>query len=109
MRSNQLLAGLMRRGRPILYVASELIDATNLKRIVGTCRAAVCKCRSSFPRRPPGQIRRDLFFTSVRRDNPAFNVFGDNLNAVLGRLRFAGGLASRRLENGLENDMLAYI
>jgi hypothetical protein len=43
----------------------------------------------------------------VRRENPAFRVFGDNLTAVMGRLRFAGGLASRRLENDLENDILA--
>ncbi|MGD0519478.1 MAG: BatA and WFA domain-containing protein, partial [Thermoguttaceae bacterium] len=31
--TGRLLAGLMRRGRPILYVASELIDATNLKKL----------------------------------------------------------------------------
>ena len=33
----KLLAALLHRGRPILYVASELIDATNLKRL---CEAA---------------------------------------------------------------------
>ncbi|MGD0383035.1 MAG: BatA and WFA domain-containing protein [Thermoguttaceae bacterium] len=102
----RLLAGLMRRGRPILYVASELIDATNLKKLSELAGSGL-QMPIEFAPPPSGQIRRDLFYTSVRRENPAFRVFGDNLTAVLGRLRFTGGLASRRLENGLENDILA--
>jgi len=104
--TGRLLAGLMRRGRPILYVASELIDATNLKKLSELAGSGL-QMPIEFTPPPSGQIRRDLFYTSVRRENPAFRVFGDNLTAVLGRLRFTGGLASRRLENGLENDILA--
>jgi hypothetical protein len=104
--TGRLLAGLMRRGRPIIYVASELIDAMNLKKLSELAGSGM-KMPIEFTPPPAGQIRRDLFFTSVRRENPVFRVFGDNLGAVLGRLRFAGGLSSRRLENGLENDILA--
>jgi hypothetical protein len=104
--TGRLLAGLMRRGRPIVYVASELIDATNLKNLAELAGSGL-QMPIEFAPPPSGQIRRDLFYTSVRRENPVFRVFGDNLSAVMGRLRFAGGLASRRLENGLENDILA--
>ena len=87
----KLLAGLLRRGRPILYVAGELIDATNLKRL---CEAAGSGLQMPVEFTPPpaGQVRRDLFLTSVRRDSPPFRVFGDSLTSIIGRLRFAGGL-----------------
>ena len=88
----KLLAGLLHRGRPILYVASELIDATNLKRL---CEAAGSGLQMPVEFTPPpaGHVRRDLFLTSVRRDGPPFDVFGDSLTALVGRLRFAGGLS----------------
>ncbi len=102
----KLLAALLHRGRPILYVAGELIDATNLKRL---CEAAGSGLQMPVEFTPPpaGQVRRDLFLTSVRRDSPPFDVFGDSLTSTIGRLRFAGGLSSRRLETGVDADVLA--
>ena len=61
-------------------------------------RAAACRCPSSLSRRPPARSRRDLLLASVRRDGPPFSVFGDSLTPIVGRLRFAGGLGSRRLD-----------
>jgi hypothetical protein len=102
----KLLAALLHRGRPVLYVASELIDATNLKRLSEAVGSGL-QMPVEFAPPPPGQARRDLFFTSMRRDNPAFDVFGDSLASVMGRLRFAGGLSSRRLATGVDADVLA--
>jgi hypothetical protein len=102
----KLLAELLHRGRPILYVAGELVDATNLKRLHEVAGSGL-QMPVEFTPPPAGQTRRDLFLTSMRRDSPAFSVFGDGLTAMAGRLRFAGGLASRRLESGVDADVLA--
>jgi hypothetical protein len=101
-----LLAGLMRRGRPILYVASEPIDAGNLKRLAEAAGSGL-QMPVEFTPPPLGQPRQNLLLASVVRDQPPFGVFGDNLAAVTGRLRFAGGLGSRRLEGALADDVLA--
>jgi hypothetical protein len=102
----KLLAELLRRGRPILYVAGELVDATNLKRLRETAGNSL-QMPVEFTPPPAGQVRRDLFVTSIRRDSPVFDVFGDSLTAIIGRLRFAGGLGSRRLDSGVDADVLA--
>lgn len=100
------LAGLMRLGRPIVYVAAESIDAVNLKRLADAAGAGL-RMPVEFTPPPAGRSRENLFLASVRRDDPPFRVFGDDLTVLLGGLRFAGGLASRRLEGGLEDDVLA--
>lgn len=101
-----LLAGLLRRGRPIVYVAGEMIDATNLKRLADAAGSGLQMPVEFIP--PPADRRRqNLFLTSVAQENPTFGVFGDQLTAVTGQLRFAGGLGSRRLDTGLEADILA--
>ena len=102
----KLLADLLHRGRPIVYVASELIDATNLKQLCQSAGSGL-QMPVEFTPPPAGQTRRDLFYTSVRRDDPPFSVFGDALTATIGRLRFAGGLSSRRLDSGAATDVLA--
>jgi hypothetical protein len=102
----QLLCGLLHRGRPVIYVASELIDATNLKRL-GDAAGGGLRMPVEFSPPPAGQPRRNLSIVSARREEPPFRVFGDNIPAVLGQLRFAGGLSSRRLENALEEEELA--
>jgi hypothetical protein len=102
----KLLAGLMRRGRPILYVAAESIDATNLKRLAEGAGSGM-QMPVEFMPPPAAQPRRDLTLAAIKRDRPPFNVFGDNLNAIAGQLRFAGGLSSRRLEGSFDEDLLA--
>ena len=102
----KLLAALLHRGRPILYVAAELIDATNLKRL-GEAAGSGLQMPVEFTPPPAGQARRDLFYTAVRRDSAPLGVFGDSLTSVMGRLRFTGGLSSRRLGTGVDADVLA--
>lgn len=101
-----LLAGLLRRGRPVIYVAAETIDAVNLKRLADAAGGGL-QMPVEFMPPPAAQPRRNLALGRVRRDEPPFAVFGDQLAAVTGRLRFSGGLSSRRLEGGLEDDVLA--
>jgi hypothetical protein len=100
------LAGLLRRGQPLLYVAAEPIDATNLKRL-GEAAGPGLQMPVEFTPPPAGQVRRNLFLKSVRGEEPPFAVFGDDLAATTGRLRFAGGLSSRQLEGAMPSDILA--
>ncbi len=101
-----LLAGLLRRGRPVLYVASEAVDATNLRRLAEAVGTGLRMPVEFSPARS-GQLRRNLFLTSVRGNQQPFGVFGDSLPAITGSLRFAGGLNSRRAEGALVDDVLA--
>jgi hypothetical protein len=101
-----LLAGLMRRGRPILYVASESPDATNLK-MLAEAAGAEMKLPVEFLPPAAGQTRRGLFLAEMRKEEAPFSIFGDSLSAALGSLRFSGGLSSRRSERGLADDVLA--
>jgi len=102
----KLLAGLLRRGRPILYVAGELIDAVNLKRLSDAAGSGLTM-PVEFTPPPAGQLRRGLFLASVRAERPPFSVFGDGLRAATAGLRFAGGLSSRQNDGGLQDDLLA--
>jgi len=101
-----LLAGLLRRGRGVFYVAAEPADATNLKALADAAGADL-KMPVEFQPPPVGKERRDLFLAEVKRDQPPFDEFGETLPAVIGKLRFNGGLASRRLETGLIDEVLA--
>ncbi len=101
-----LLAGLLRRGHPLLYVASEVVDATNLQEL--TERAGTdLQMPVDFAPPTAGDSRRDLFLASVRDDAPPFNVFGENTAAIVGSMRFAGGLESRRRVSAIADDVLA--
>lgn len=102
----QFLATSLRRGRGIFYVAAEPADATNLK-LLADALGTDLQMPVEFLPAPAGQRRRDLFLAEVRRDQPPFHLFGDSLNAVTGSLRFSGGLASRRLEGALAEDVVA--
>lgn len=102
----QWMAGLLRRGHPLLYVASELTDAANLTQL-GAAAGTDLQLPVEFTLPPAGQPRQDLFLTSVRTNLAPFDVLGEDSGAVAGRLRFAGGLSSRRRENTLADDVLA--
>jgi hypothetical protein len=101
-----LLAALLRRGRGMLYVAAEPIDATNLKLLV---QAAGTGLQMPVEFMPPlaGRPRRDLFLADVRHREPPFAIFGEEASAAVAPLRFSGGLATRRLEGALLDDVLA--
>ena len=102
----KVLSASLRRGRPLLYVAGEPIDATNLKRLAEAGSSGL-RMPVEFTPPPAGASRHNLFLKSVREQEPPFSVFGDNLASFIGTARFAGGLSSRRLEGGLADDVLA--
>lgn len=101
-----LLASLLRRGRGILYVASDPIDALNLTRLTEAVGAGL-QLPVEFAAPAAGRPRHDLFLTDINREQSPFAVFGDNLSSLTGPLRFSGGLASRRIEGALADDILA--
>lgn len=100
------LAALVVRGKPMIYVASEAADATNLALLV---QAGGADLRVPVEFTPPSalQRRRGLSLASYRRDLPPFSVFGMNVVEAIEPLRFTRGLDSRRLDRGLQDDVLA--
>lgn len=101
-----LLASLVRRGRPMLYVAGEPIDATNLRRL-GDALGSDWQMPVEFAP-PTGSRRTALFLAEVGSDRLPFRVFGDQVTAAIAPLRFDRALSSRRVSAGLEDDVLAY-
>jgi hypothetical protein len=101
-----LLATLARRGRGILYVAAEPIDAENLARFERVCGEDL-KMPVVFMPPAESQPRRDLFLLDWRRELAPFDQLGDTMAAVAGNLRFNRGLSSQRASGGLEDDVLA--
>jgi hypothetical protein len=101
-----LLATLARRGRGILYVAAEPVDAENLARFERVLGEDL-KMPVEFMPPPQNQPRRDLFLLDWRRDQAPFDQLGDTMAAVAGNLRFNRGLSSQRSSGGLEDDVLA--
>ncbi len=99
------LAALLKRGRGILYVVAEAQDATNLK-LIADAAGTDLRMPVEFVPPPGAQPRRDLFLTTVRHDQPPFATFGES-PAWSDGLRFAGGLSSRRVDEGLADDVLA--
>jgi len=102
----KLLAGLMRRGRPIIYVAAEVIDATNLKRLADAAGGGL-QLPVQFTPPHKGQFRRNLVLKPVRGDHPPFDRLGESLLAFINRQRFNGGLSSQISANAREEEMLA--
>jgi len=100
-----LLASLIARGKAVLYVAAEPVDASNLKLLVEAAGPALKMPVEFVP--PTGAPRRDLRLTAARSDLPPFNLFGDRVSAAISPLRFSGGLTSRRLEGALAEDVVA--
>jgi len=100
------LAGLLRRGRPLLYVASETADATNLKSLAeaaGTGLSMPVEFAPPTSNRPAASY----YLSEVRESSRPFRAFGDRLNDAVRPLRSIPGLVSRRTENGLPEDILA--
>lgn len=101
-----LLAGLLRRGRAVLFVASETIDAVTLRQLA---EAAGTGLQMPVEFQPPeaSRPRHDLFLARLDRQRPPFDILGDSVTSAVGSLRFGGGLASRPLEGALADDLVA--
>ncbi len=99
------LVNHVRRGRGILYVASEPADAANL-RLIAESATGMLKLPVDFAPPSPRSPRKNLFLAEVQKEQAPFQIFGDELPALLGSLRFSGALDSRRKEGALAEDVL---
>src|SRR5205823_2133502 len=84
-----LLASMLRRGRGMLYVAAEPVDATNLK-LLADAAGNDLKMPVEFQPPSANQVREQLFLLDVRKDQPPFGPMAETMNAIGGSLRFAG-------------------
>ncbi|HQE43075.1 MAG TPA: BatA and WFA domain-containing protein [Phycisphaerae bacterium] len=100
-----LLAALMVRGKSLLYVAAEPVDASNLK-VLAEAAGPMLKMPVEF-QPATGGVLRNLRLAEVRADVPPFSLFGDGVSAAISSLRFTGGLVSRWLDGGLAEEVLA--
>jgi hypothetical protein len=100
------LVGALRRGHGVLYVASESLDATNLKLLASRAGSSLQLPVEYLPA-ASASSRSNLFLTDVRRRGSPFQLFGDELSPLIDPLRFAGGLASRRSEGAVRDDIMA--
>ncbi|HOW69108.1 MAG TPA: BatA domain-containing protein [Phycisphaerae bacterium] len=102
----ELLASHIRRGRSLVYVAAEAVDAANLKLLVEAVGEGL---RMPVEFLPPtaGRPRRDLRLADVRRDSAVFSLYGDDVRVAIAPLRFSGGLDTRVIEGGLAEDVWA--
>ncbi len=98
------IAGMLRRGRGVLYIAAEPIDAINLASLA---RAAGSDWKLPVEFVPSSFARGDLFLSDWRVDAPGIALLGDSAQAAIAPLRFAGGLASRPIASGLKDDIFA--
>jgi Aerotolerance regulator N-terminal/von Willebrand factor type A domain len=100
------LAGWLRRGRSVLYVACEPADAGNLKNLAELAGSDVHPPVEFSPPATDGALTA-RFIAEVRRESPPFQIFGDAVTATLAPLRFSGALISRPLPDALADDVRA--
>lgn len=103
----QVLASQMRRGKGLLYVTSEMVDATNLQQFADLLEGDF---QPPVDMIPPGSVdaRQDLFVRKVQTRDGPFSVLGSGNAATLMKgVRFQGGLASRTAANGISDQVLA--
>ena len=101
-----LIASRVRKGKGLLYIAGEQIDAVNLDLFATAMGSGY---------QPPVQLvppdndskRKDLFVRDVRFRQPPFEIFGEQANAAMQTTRIGGGLVSRSLEKGLRDQVVA--
>ncbi len=104
--SMKLLASVVRRGRAMLYVAAEPIDASNLG-VLAEAAGADLKLPVQFVPAADAAPRRDLFIASTRSSHPVLSVFGEGLASAPAPLRFNGGLDAHAVQGGLTDDLVA--
>jgi hypothetical protein len=96
----------VRRGHALLYVASELADAMNVRQLADSLGSGF---QPPVELVPPadGVIRKDLFVGAIRGREGPFRIFGDAGAASMRAVRFGGGLATRITSEGLQSQILA--
>jgi hypothetical protein len=102
----QHIGSRVRRGDALLYVASELADAVNMRQLADSLGTGF---------QPPvelvaplsGANRKGLFVSEVRGREGPFRIFGDADGTALRSVRFGGGLDTRLTKEGLQSQIVA--
>ncbi|HUT13822.1 MAG TPA: VWA domain-containing protein [Thermoguttaceae bacterium] len=102
----ELLADLMRRSRPIIYVTGETIDAANLQQL-GDAAGSGFRLPVEVRLPPAGEFRRDLKLADMAFDDGVFGRLGRDFERECDSLRFAGGLDLRPLADSTKGEILA--
>lgn len=100
------IANRIRRGLGVLYVSSEMSDATNLQQLAE---------RLGKSYQPPVELvapasiasRKSLFINKLQTREAPFKIFGDGAVQALQSARFEGGLDTRATAEGLRDQVLA--
>lgn len=100
----RLLEEMLRRGRPILYLASDASDAQNLALLAGDQGVPM---PVEFVPAASAQSLRGRTLGQIATQAGPFRILGDQWSETISQLRFNGGLVSRRRERGLQDDVLA--
>ncbi len=107
--STEILQGLaaqLRRGKGLLYIASELVDAVNLEQLAQLLGSEFQPPVTLHPA-DNGSDRKDLFVRRIQSRQVPFSVLGSNSVVPLQAVRFSGGLATRATDEGLRDQVLA--
>ncbi len=100
------LASRVRRGRGLLYVAAELVDAMNFERLsvqLGSGFEPPVRLQAGSD----GAIRKDLFVSRIQQRQTPFRILGSEAESLFRPVRFAGGLPTRTTSEGLRDQVLA--
>lgn len=102
--TSNVLAAMLERGTSVLYVASEPLDAANLKDLSDALGTSA-RLPVEFVPLPSQRGGTRRFLTDVERHRPPFSGFGDELATALHTLEFRGGLLSRPVPDGIREDL----
>ncbi|MEZ6088981.1 MAG: BatA and WFA domain-containing protein [Pirellulaceae bacterium] len=103
----KFLAAQLRRGKGVLYVTTELVDAVNLKELEEILGADF-QPPVNMVAETGGHPRQDLFVRQVRGREAPFQILGSaNVTSLLRSVRFHGGLNTTATQEGLKDQVKA--
>ena len=101
-----VLTAMLQRGRSLLYVAGDQLDAANLNDLAQSLGSSV-RLPVDFLPRTASRSQAERFLTDVDRKRPPFSIFGDELASAVKSLEFVDGLLTRPTTAGLKDDVRA--
>ncbi len=101
-----VLTAMLQRGRSLLYVAGDQLDAANVKDLLQLLGSSA-QLPVEFLPRPSSRSQTARFLTDVNRRQAPFSVFGDELASAVKSLEFHEGLLTRPTSVGLKDDVRA--
>ncbi len=101
-----VLTAMLQRGRSLLYVVSDQLDAANMKDLIQSLGSSA-QLPVEFLPRASSRSQSARFLTDVNRRLAPFSIFGDELASAVKSLEFNDGLITRPTTVGLKEDVRA--